>query len=31
MLAFWDIAPFSLVEVDQRFRDVYYLYHQGDE
>jgi hypothetical protein len=28
--AFWDIAPCSLVEVDQRFRGAYCLYNQGD-
>jgi hypothetical protein len=26
---FWDIAPFSLVRVDRRFRDAYRLHHQG--
>jgi hypothetical protein len=30
MMAFWDIAPCSLVEVDQHFRGVYCLHHQGD-
>jgi hypothetical protein len=30
MIAFWDIAPCSPVEVDQRFRGVYCLHHQGD-
>jgi hypothetical protein len=30
MTAFWDIAPFSLVEVDRRFRGVYWLHHKGD-
>jgi hypothetical protein len=28
--AFWDTAPCSLVEVDQRFRGAYCLYNQGD-
>jgi hypothetical protein len=27
---FWDVAPCSHVEVDRRFRGVYYLYHQSD-
>jgi hypothetical protein len=31
MVAVWDIAPCSLVEVDQRFGGVYCLHHQGDE
>jgi hypothetical protein len=31
MTALWDIVPYSLVEVDRRFRDVYCLHHQGDE
>jgi hypothetical protein len=31
MLAFWDLALFSLVVVDRRFRGVNCLYHQGDE
>jgi hypothetical protein len=30
MTAFWGIAPCSLVEVDQRFRDSYCLHHQSD-
>jgi hypothetical protein len=29
MTAFWDTAPCSLVEVDQRFRGEYYPHHQG--
>jgi hypothetical protein len=29
--AFWDIAPRSLVEVDQRFRGAYCLHHDGDD
>jgi hypothetical protein len=29
MTAFWDIAPYSLDEVDRRFRGAYRL-HQGD-
>jgi hypothetical protein len=28
--AFWDIAPCSIVKVDQRFGDAYCLHHQGD-
>jgi hypothetical protein len=31
MRAFWDIAQYSLVEVDWCFRGVYCLHHQGDE
>jgi hypothetical protein len=29
--AFWDVATCSHVEVDRRFRDVYYRNHQGGE
>jgi hypothetical protein len=29
MTAFWDTAPYSLVEVGRRFRGTYYLHHQG--
>jgi hypothetical protein len=29
MTAFWDIAPCSFVEEERRFREVYYLHHQG--
>jgi hypothetical protein len=28
---FWNIASRSLVEIDRRFRDAYYLHHEGDE
>jgi hypothetical protein len=28
---FWDIAPYSPVDTDQRFRDVYHGHHQGDK
>jgi hypothetical protein len=31
MTAFWDIAPCSLVKVDQCFRGSYCLHHQGDK
>jgi hypothetical protein len=31
MIAFWDIASYSLVKVDRRFRDAYCLHHQGDD
>jgi hypothetical protein len=31
MTVFWDMAPWSLVQVDWRFRDAYYLHHHGDE
>jgi hypothetical protein len=30
MIAFWDIAPCSLVEVDRRFRGAYCLRHCPD-
>jgi 5-methylcytosine-specific restriction endonuclease McrA len=30
MTIFWDVAPRSLVEVDQSFRGAYCLYHQVD-
>jgi hypothetical protein len=30
MTVFWDVALYSLVEVDQRFRSAYCLHHQGD-
>jgi hypothetical protein len=30
MRVFWDIAPYSLVGVDRRFRGAYCL-HQGDD
>jgi hypothetical protein len=30
-IAFWDIAPYSLVEVDWRFRGAYCLHYQGDD
>jgi hypothetical protein len=31
MTVFWDISPYSLVEVDRRFRDVYCLHHHGND
>jgi hypothetical protein len=31
MIAFWDIAPRSLIVVDRHFRGAYCLHHQGDE
>jgi hypothetical protein len=31
MTVFWDVAPCSLAEIDQSFRGVYCLHHQGDE
>jgi hypothetical protein len=31
MTTFWDKAPCSLAEVDQRFRGEYCLHHQGDD
>jgi hypothetical protein len=27
---FWDVAPYSLVEVYRRFKGAYCLHHQGD-
>jgi hypothetical protein len=30
MTAFWDIAPYSLVEEDRRFRGTYCLHYQDD-
>jgi hypothetical protein len=30
MTALWDIAPYSLVEVDRRFRGAYCLHNEGD-
>jgi hypothetical protein len=29
MINFWDIAPYTLTEVDRRFRYAYCIYHQG--
>jgi hypothetical protein len=31
MIAYWNIAPCSLVVEDLRFRGSYCLHHQGDE
>jgi hypothetical protein len=31
MISFWDIVPCILVIVDQRFRCVYCLHHQGPD
>jgi hypothetical protein len=31
MTAFWDVVPWSLVEVDRRFRSAYCLHHRPDE
>jgi hypothetical protein len=28
---FWEVAPFSHVEGDRRFRGAFCLHHQGDE
>jgi hypothetical protein len=30
MAVIWDVAQYSLVDTDQRFRGVYCLHHQGD-
>jgi hypothetical protein len=29
--AFWDIAPYSPVGIEWRFRGAFCLHHQGDE
>jgi hypothetical protein len=31
MTALWDIMACNLLEVDRRFRIIYYLHHHGDE
>jgi hypothetical protein len=31
MIAFWDIAPCILIEMDRPFRGAYCLHHQGNE
>jgi hypothetical protein len=31
MIVFWDVAPYSLVEVYRRFGGAYCFHHQGDE
>jgi hypothetical protein len=31
MAVFWDVAPYSPVEDDRRFRGAYCLHHQGDD
>jgi hypothetical protein len=28
---FWDVAPYSVVDIDQSFMGAYKLHHQGDE
>jgi hypothetical protein len=28
---FWYVAPYSLAEIDRRFRGAYCLHHQGDK
>jgi hypothetical protein len=28
---FWDVASWSLVEIDRRFRGAYSLHHQGED
>jgi hypothetical protein len=30
MTVFWDITPYSLVDIGRRFRGAYCLHHQGD-
>jgi hypothetical protein len=31
MAAFWDTEPWSLVQIDRRFRGAYFIDHQGDK
>jgi hypothetical protein len=31
MAVFWDVTPYSLVEVYRHFRGAYCLHHQGPE
>jgi hypothetical protein len=31
MTVFWNVAPSSLTEIDQHFRDAYFLHYRGDE
>jgi hypothetical protein len=31
MTSFWDTAPCSIIDVDQRFRGVYCIHHQSNE
>jgi hypothetical protein len=31
MTVYWDVSPFSLIEIDQRSRGAYCLHHQDDE
>jgi hypothetical protein len=31
MTTFWDIAPYSVIEVDRRFRGAFCRHHQDDE
>jgi hypothetical protein len=31
MAVVWDVAPYTLVEIDRRFTDAYCFYQQGDE
>jgi hypothetical protein len=31
MRAFWDMVPYSLVEVDRNFRGAYCLHHRPDD
>jgi hypothetical protein len=30
MAVFWDIAPYSLVDIGRHFRGTYCLHHKGD-
>jgi hypothetical protein len=31
MTVFWDVVPYSLIEIYRRFRGAYCLHHQGDD
>jgi hypothetical protein len=31
MAAYWDVAPCSLVDIDQHFRGAFFFLHQGDD
>jgi hypothetical protein len=31
MTVFWDVTPYSLVDIDRRFRGTCCLHHQGNE
>jgi hypothetical protein len=31
LIVFWDVAPYSLVEIVRRFRGAYCLHYQGEK